>query len=68
MRSEQNYTISDITLLCSITDTMQVINITSKKHKKFCLENLRARHHLGDQGIDGRIILWHLKKEYDVVK
>ena len=35
-------------------------------HKGFCRGNLRGREHLGDPGIDGRIILRWIFRKWDV--
>jgi len=42
---------------------MQRVWVKEEAYKGFWLGNLRERDHLGDQGVDGRIILrWIFRK------
>jgi hypothetical protein len=36
-------------------------------HTEFCWGNLRERDHLGDPGVDGRIILRWIFRKWDVI-
>ena len=45
---------------------MQRVRVRGEAHTRFWWENLKERDHLGDQGVDGRIILSWIFRKWDV--